>query len=260
MVSPGNHEANCDNGGTTNKSSGVAYTASICLVGQTNFTGYTNHWRMPGDVSGGQGNFWYSYDYGMAHFISLDTETDLGHGLVGPDEGSPEFSGPFGLMNQQINWLVNDLANVNRTSTPWVIAYGHRPFYASTSGICANCVTAFEDIFYQYGVDLYFSGHSHVYERMAPIYRNTVDPNGVNNPAATLYMLNGAAGHYDGLDKFSLPLKSYSRFAQATDYAWSMLQFHNCTHLTQLGINSTNNAVFDQVTLYKNRTCATAST
>lgn len=45
MVNAGNHEANCDNGGTTNKTSGVAYTAAICSPGQTNFTGYINHWR-----------------------------------------------------------------------------------------------------------------------------------------------------------------------------------------------------------------------
>ncbi len=51
----------------------------------------------------------------MAHFISIDTETDLGHGLTGPDEGSPEFAGPFGLMNQHLNWLENDLKSAIRT-------------------------------------------------------------------------------------------------------------------------------------------------
>jgi hypothetical protein len=58
MVNPGNHEANCDNGGTTNKTSGQKYTESICLAGQTNFTGYINHWRMPSGPSNGLGNFW----------------------------------------------------------------------------------------------------------------------------------------------------------------------------------------------------------
>lgn len=82
----------------------------------------------------------------MAHFVSIDTETNLGHGLIAPDEGSPEFGGPFGLMNQQINWLKADLAAVNRTATPWLIVFGHRPFYNSAGGICTNCTTAFEDI------------------------------------------------------------------------------------------------------------------
>lgn len=122
MVGPGNHEANCDNGGTG------GYNASICVPGQTNFTGFINHFRMPSDESGGVGNFWYSFDHGMVHYVQIDTETDLGHGLIGPDEplGGTEDSGPFGLMNAQINWLTADLAAVDRTKTPWVIVSGHR--------------------------------------------------------------------------------------------------------------------------------------
>lgn len=116
------------------------------MMGQTNFTGYRNHWRMPSGPSGGLENFWYSYDHGMTHFISLDSETDLGHGLVGPDEGSPEFSGPFARMNAQLDWLQNDLANVNRLKTPWVVVFAHRPLYSSTSGNCANCKTVFEPL------------------------------------------------------------------------------------------------------------------
>lgn len=58
MVSPGNHEANCDNGGTTDKTINVTYTEAICPVGQTNFTGYINRFRMPSGPSGGLGNFW----------------------------------------------------------------------------------------------------------------------------------------------------------------------------------------------------------
>ncbi|CAK3967898.1 Metallo-dependent phosphatase [Lecanosticta acicola] len=259
MVSPGNHEANCDNGGTTDKTTGVKYTEAICPVGQTNFTGFRNRFRMPSARSGGLENFWYSYDHGMAHFVSIDTETDLGHGLVGPDEGSPEFGGPFGLMNQQINWLTNDLASVDRTKTPWVVVLGHRPFYNSAGGICANCITAFEDIFHQYGVDLYFCGHSHVYNRNAPIYKNITDPNELNNPNATWYIVNGAAGHYDGLDTLNYPLMPYTRYAQDTAYSWSKLIFHNCTHLTQQAIDSGNGTVYDQATLFKNRTCEDSS-
>ena len=60
----------------------------------------------------------------MVHFVQIDTETDLGHGIVGPDEpggSDEEDSGPFGLANQQINWLTKDLRTVDRKKTPWVI-------------------------------------------------------------------------------------------------------------------------------------------
>ena len=98
---------------------------SICIPGQTNFTGYINHFRMPGPQSGGQDNFWYSFDHGMVHYVQLDTETDLGHGLVSPDQpGGPEGedSGPFSQrMNAQTDWLAKDLASVDRSKTPWII-------------------------------------------------------------------------------------------------------------------------------------------
>ncbi|TVY84030.1 Acid phosphatase [Lachnellula suecica] len=251
MVAAGNHEANCDNGGTTNKTSGTKYTSSICMPGQTNFTGYMNHWRMPSGPSGGLGNFWYSYDYGMAHFVILDTETDLGNGLVGPDEGSPEYGGPFGAYNQQINWLTNDLASVNRTNTPWIVVFGHRGWYLSVSGsVCANCQTAFEKILWTYGVDLYINGHAHVYERTAPVYNNVIDPNGLNNPNSTLYITTGAAGHYDGLDTFTAT-QPYSAYRANTDYSWTTISFADAQHMTVSTMWSANNTVFDSATLYR---------
>ena len=44
-----------------------------------NFTAFQNRFRMPGPETGGVGNFWYSFDYGLAHFISLDGETDFAY-------------------------------------------------------------------------------------------------------------------------------------------------------------------------------------
>ena len=99
------------------------------VKGQSNFTGYINHFRMPSAESGGTGNFWYSFDYGMTHYVQFDTETDLGHGLIGPDspQGGTEDSGPFALANVQANWLAADLAAVDRSKTPWVVVYVETP-------------------------------------------------------------------------------------------------------------------------------------
>ena len=86
---------------------------------------------MPSSESGGLENFWYSFDHGMVHFVQIDTETDLGHGIIGPDEPEgPEGdeSGPFGLVNQQINWLAKDLRTVDRKKTPWVVVGQFFPF------------------------------------------------------------------------------------------------------------------------------------
>lgn len=80
----------------------------------------------------------------MAHFIQLDTEADLGHGIIVPDEpGGPEKgnSRPFNpIVNAQTTWLANDLAAVNRSKTPWVIAAGYRPWYISHQNKSSRCL------------------------------------------------------------------------------------------------------------------------
>ena len=63
----------------------------------------------------------YSYDYGVVHFIMMSTEHDMGNG------------------SRQYTWLENDLKNVNRSKTPWLILGGHRPMY--TSEIVPGIVT-----------------------------------------------------------------------------------------------------------------------
>ena len=195
---------------------------------------------------------WYSYDHGMVHFVSVDTETDIPNA---PDADYP--AGPFAPSGQQLAWLRADLAAVNRTITPWVIVFGHRPYYTSGDS-CAPCQAAFEGIFNQYSVDLIMNGHFHVYERNSPIaIGGVIDPNGLDNPSAPWYIINGLGGHYAGLDSFSniSSFQQYGLDVSNATYGWSRLNFHNCTHLTHELVNSSSNAVIDTATLFKNRTC-----
>lgn len=91
MVNPGNHEAACmefdgphnimtaymneDIKNGSAPESDLTYYS--CPPSQRNFTAFQNRFRMPGNETGGVGNFWYSFDYGNAHFISIDGETDF---------------------------------------------------------------------------------------------------------------------------------------------------------------------------------------
>jgi hypothetical protein len=262
MVGPGNHEANCDNGGTTDKVHNITYGNSICLPGQTNFTGYKHHFRMPGALTGGTGNFWYSYEHGMTHYIQLNTETNIGYGYVG---GSMKLGvSPVNKTeNAQALWLEADLKSVDRTKTPWVVVFMHRPFAGSvdngTSGnFCNGCRQVWEPLFNKYNVDLVMAGHVHLYERIVPNYNFKIDSNGLNNPSNPWYITNGAAGHYDGMDPFTYPLKPYHQFGLDTtnaSYGWSRLTFHNCTHLTHDYVSAKNNTIIDTATLYKARSC-----
>jgi hypothetical protein len=65
MSLPGNHECTC-----------TEVTPFLCPSNQQNFTAYRHRFRMPSEESGGVENMWYSYDYGLVHFIQIDTETD----------------------------------------------------------------------------------------------------------------------------------------------------------------------------------------
>lgn len=138
---------------------------------------------MRGEEAGGVGNFWYSFDYGLAHFVSINTETDyadspewpFARDIKGnathpfPNQTYVTDSGPFGAVHgsyydtknyEQYQWLSKDLAEVDRCRTPWVIVMGHRPMYSSeVSTYQKNLRKAFEGLLIQNGVDLYISGY-----------------------------------------------------------------------------------------------------
>lgn len=135
-------------------------------------------------------------------FVFLTLDIILRRGVQG------DVDGPFGsYMEQQIDFLTKDLASVDRLRTPWIIAAGHRPWYVANPGACWDCQKAFEPIFNTYGVDLVVSGHTHNMERHMPIANNVTDPAGLKDPKAPMYIVNGAAGHFEGLDALT-PLAS----------------------------------------------------
>ena len=239
MTGPGNHEAFC-----------VETSDYTCAAGQKNFTAYLNHFAMPtvGQTKGYYQNMWYSFNYGMAHFVQIDTETDF----PGAPMESNGDAGPFGYTNQQLDWLEADLSSVDRSRTPWVIVAGHRPFYTAAPGsLCSTCRTAFESIILKHNVDLVWHGHVHYYERDLAIANGTVDPKGLNNPSAPWYLSTGAAGSIEGHSKPTTPWPDYAVVINDVDFGWSKLTFHNSSHLTQQFIVSATNEVFDEATLYK---------
>lgn len=246
MVGPGNHESNCNNGGYEN------YTSSLCVEGQTNFTGYNAHYKMPSQESGGIENMWYSFDYGQVHFVQFNTETDF--------PNYPEKEGMnatnFGKHNEQLDWIKKDLQNVDRSKTPWVIAAGHRPWYVAIEekeDAQEACQEAFEQLFYENGVDIMLYGHVHNYQTFYPLLDGKVDKNGFNNPKYPVHILNGAAGHYDGLDEVDYDNKPDGFRKGLSVYGWSKFIVHNETHLTQEFVASGNNSILDSFTIYKER-------
>ena len=144
---------------------------------------------MPSEESGGTLNMHYSFNYANIHFISIDTETGF--------PGAPEEKRMVlkcGGFAEQLKWLENDLikANQERATRPWIFVTGHHPMYQGDS-VNVEFQAAMENLFYKYGVDVYFSGHIHSYERDYPVYQGVVEKT-YNNPRATTYVMVGGAG------------------------------------------------------------------
>jgi hypothetical protein len=71
-------------------------------------------------------------------------------------------------------------------------------------------------MFNEYEVDLYMSGHYHVYERQHTIGVNgTIDPKNLDDPTSPWYIINGIAGHYGGLNPFNFPNSPFQEYGLA---------------------------------------------
>jgi len=92
------------------------------------------------------GNRYYSFKKGNATFFALDSNY---------------------MDSAQIDWLERQLQS---TSTPWKICFFHHPLYSEGRfhGPDLDLRSHLTPIFRKYGVNLVFSGHEHVYERIKP--------------------------------------------------------------------------------------------
>jgi hypothetical protein len=182
MTTPGNHEV------------------------ANNFSYYNTLFNMP--------RMFYSFNIGTMHVISLSSELLF----------NPHLYSNFNVM-KQFNWLERELReNINATTK---IVYAHRPMYCSLSsnrcskdtetmrkGMSYNAngrIAPLEQLLYNYGVQLYFAGHIHSYERSKPVYDNKVQNDGI------VHILNGVGGCSETLDT-------------TTSNRPSWLDYHNTTY------------------------------
>jgi hypothetical protein len=114
---------------------------------------------------------YYSFDYGPAHVVVLDTELAF--------QSTTRRA-------VQLQWLEDDLA---ATTQPWKIAVFHRSPYSAGGEHQSDLAVrgAFGPIFDRHHVDLVLSGHEHDYERSTPI-RETADG------GPTTYIVTGGGG------------------------------------------------------------------
>ena len=121
-------------------------------VRKGNGVAFLDNFRPPLSSPGSTKRY-YSFDWGGAHIVALDSELYYG------DTGSePE---------EQRTFLERDLA---ATRKRWKVAFLHRsPYGSSRHGGDERVREDLEPLFARHGVDMVFSGHDHVYERTVPI-------------------------------------------------------------------------------------------
>ncbi|GJP83858.1 hypothetical protein CLOP_g13959 [Closterium sp. NIES-67] len=184
MMAPGNHEDEADEGAPS----------------LNPFKAYNARWPMPSTASGSPSNLFYSFDSSSIHWVMLSCYSDYSQGSA------------------QYNWLQADLAKVNRTVTPWLIAAFHEPWYHSNKdhqGSGDDMRMELELILYAAKTDLVVCGHVHAYERTLPLFNNAQDPCGM------VHLTVGTAGA-DLYTSFLSPQPAWSAFRQAA-YGFGVL-------------------------------------
>lgn len=183
-----------------------------------NFTSFIHRFHMPGEQSGGLGNFYFSFDYGGIHFTSMSTE-DYENSYA---PGSPQYA-----------WIQQDLAkaNNNRKQTPWIVVLGHRPMYSSDKSTDSGPLQQYiEPLLHRYKVDLAIWGHMHCYERTYPVYNNVPSQTSgkvFKNVNGTIHLTIGTAGAMSD-EAFVQPPPSWSaaRIGTVEDVAYGYGYLH----------------------------------
>ncbi|CAL9202946.1 purple acid phosphatase 15-like [Musa acuminata AAA Group] len=127
------------------------------------FVSYSSRFAFPSEESESFSTFYYSFNAGGIHFIMLGAYIS------------------YNKSGEQYKWLERDLAMVDRTVTPWLIATWHPPWYSTYKAHYreAECMRVeMEELLYSYGVDIVFNGHVHAYERSNRVYNYSLDPCG----------------------------------------------------------------------------------
>ncbi len=126
---------------------------------------YLNQFRLPANGSDNFENFYYSFEYGDALFVSLSW--NLSECLNGKDEactGSRKL-----LRDEQTAWLEGVLSS---TSKRWRFVFLHDPSYHSQHPAWDGNNSDWNELFDAHGVNAVFAGHAHMFETTVPIHHD----------------------------------------------------------------------------------------
>lgn len=184
------------------------YTAAAGFVGPPSpaeIAYYKQRFGLPGNEQ------WYSFDWGGAHFVALDTFSQ-------GDEVTARPPPP-----EELAWLREDLAAHH--DALWTIAWLHEPPYSSNGhGSSRRVQEHFVPLFEEHGVDLVLTGHDHDYERSHPLRGGApVTTNGADydEGAGVVYVVTGGGGE-----------SLYADWASQPDWSAARAEIYHVLHVT----------------------------
>ena len=135
--------------------------------------GYLNRFALPENNSKNLGGYFYSFDFGAAHFFVLNTQ------FAELEKFHPN------LQSAQEYFFRRDAANANR---PWKIVFMHKDIYDYARDDFNDIAEKFLPLFDELEIDLVFTGHLHTYRNRGKIFARKKSSRG------TTYILCGRAG------------------------------------------------------------------
>jgi fibronectin type 3 domain-containing protein len=175
----------------------------------------------------GGNHSWYSYDWGDAHVLVLDTER------------------PFGPGSEQYAFARADLASSQDRA--WRIVAMQRPPYSSTSEYSSSAAAQRDLVpLFQIGrVGLVLSGNSHNYERTVPLINGEPTSKG-----GITYVVTGGGGN--SFNNFTTAQPPRTAFREDTYYEFVKVTVSPTT-LAVEAVAADTNAVFDSTTIQLDR-------
>ncbi|HSD22091.1 MAG TPA: metallophosphoesterase [Anaeromyxobacter sp.] len=161
---------------------------------------YLDAFELP---AGPDGERYYAFDWGDVHVLAIDSNclSPMDAAVAGCTRDS------------MIAWLREDLA---RAKAPWKIALFHRPALATGKyGSFAEVASALVPLFQEFGVDVVFQGHNHLYERTWPSRDGAPVKTGAgayDHPGAPVYVTAGGGG--DWLYDFEKPVAPFTAYRE----------------------------------------------
>lgn len=170
----------------------------------------------------GSNHSWYSYDWGNAHFLVLDSELAF-------DPSTPQYA-----------FAQADLAASQNATFRIVVV--QRPPYSSATATSGSTFgrASLVPLFEKYHVALVLSGNSHNYERSFPL------SGGVPAAGGVTYVVTGGGGN--GHNAFTIAQPAWSAARDATHYEYTKVSVSPAA-LTISEINAATNSTLDSATI-----------